>query len=60
MRFISPKEAEKLLAVSRWTLWRLRRVGAFPKPVKVSPGRIAFMAEEVEEWIRDRLAHSGD
>ena len=60
MRFISPREAEELLAVSRWTLWRLRRAGAFPRPVNVSPGRIAFVAEEVEEWIRDRLTHTGD
>jgi predicted DNA-binding transcriptional regulator AlpA len=55
VQFITPKDVEKLVSLSRWTVWRLWRAGTFPRPVKVSAGRIAFVAEEVEQWMKARM-----
>jgi predicted DNA-binding transcriptional regulator AlpA len=39
--------------VSRSTRQRLQRVG-FPKPLRVSPGRIAWREADVDRWINER------
>jgi predicted DNA-binding transcriptional regulator AlpA len=55
VRFITAKEVRELVSLSRTTLWRLCRAGLFPQPVKLSPGRIAFVREQVEDWMKARL-----
>jgi predicted DNA-binding transcriptional regulator AlpA len=61
-RFISPKELfgpERLAAISESTA---RRTPDFPKPVVLSrtasgkPARVAYVASEVEAWIKGRIA----
>lgn len=43
-----------LTSLSRTSIWRGVREGWFPPPVEVSPGRIAWYADEVETWIQSR------
>ena len=40
----------------RSQLWRLVRVGKFPQPVKVGPGRNAWVESEIDEFIAGRIA----
>lgn len=54
MRFIRPKDVLDLVGLSRTTLWRLCRDGAFPRPVRLSAGRSAFVYEAVQEWMEQR------
>ena len=42
--------------LSRSQRERLVDAGLYPKPVRVTAGRIAFVREEVEAWVRDRIA----
>jgi excisionase family DNA binding protein len=48
---VSVREACATLAVSRTTLWRLVNDGRVPRPVQVSPGRVAFRAEELQAFV---------
>jgi predicted DNA-binding transcriptional regulator AlpA len=41
---------------SRSTRERLVEAGLYPKPVRITAGRIGFVRSEVEEWVRDRIA----
>ena len=41
---------------SRAQLWRLWTTGKFPKPVKLSQSRNAWVASEVDDWIAARVA----
>ncbi|GAB4371825.1 MAG: hypothetical protein Kow00114_32960 [Kiloniellaceae bacterium] len=41
---------------NRMTLSRLIRQHGFPAPVRLSPGIAAYSAEEVDSWVRQRLA----
>jgi prophage regulatory protein len=51
LRFTAVRERTGL---SRSTVWRLERVGAFPKHIKVSANIVAWLEEDIIEWIRSR------
>jgi prophage regulatory protein len=56
-RLISPTEAAARLSLSRTTFWRLKRKDSrLPEPIQVSPGRVAFLEEEIDAYIAARLA----
>lgn len=45
-------EVQSLLGVSRTTLWRKVREGAFPAPVKINQAGncVAWFAHEIHDW----------
>jgi prophage regulatory protein len=49
LRFTAVRERTGL---SRSTVWRLERRGAFPKHIRVSANIVAWLEEDVVEWIR--------
>jgi prophage regulatory protein len=40
----------KLVTLSKCTIYRLIKAGLFPKPIKLSPGRVAWRKIDIEEW----------
>jgi prophage regulatory protein len=54
-RLLAPKEVVKRTSLSRTTLWRLSRSGAFPKPISLSPGRRGWPESAIVQWIQDRM-----
>lgn len=44
------------LAVGRTTVYALVSTAGFPKPVRVSPGRVAWPEDEVDAWLAARVA----
>lgn len=56
-RLLSIREVCALTSISRTTLWHKVREGQFPKPISLGGGiRKAFLAEEVDDWIAERVA----
>lgn len=48
---------QHLGGISRTTFWQLERdEPSFPKPVRVTPGRKAYVASEVEQFISKLVA----
>lgn len=47
---------EKGLSYSRDHLRRKCKAGEFPKPISVSDRRIAWIEDEVDAWLADRIA----
>jgi prophage regulatory protein len=41
--------------LSRSTVWRLERKGAFPKHHRISPNTVGWLEHEIEEWIQTRV-----
>lgn len=41
---------------SRVQLWKLIKAGLFPKPIKISENRRAWIQQEVLDWITQRAA----
>lgn len=50
---LKPRDVFALTTLSRTTIWRLRRLGEFPPPLRLSPGRLAWRRRAVKRWLRD-------
>jgi len=48
--------AARGIPLSKCQLWRLEKVGKFPKRVPVSAARHAWLASEIDDWIASRVA----
>lgn len=55
-RFIRSLELKQRTGLSKTTIWRKTRAGTFPKPVSLSSGIVAWLEDEVEDWLDDRIA----
>lgn len=54
---ILPKRAVvALTSLSATTIWRLVQKGDFPRPSKISPGRVGWSAIAIQEWMARRTA----
>ncbi len=49
-----PQTRERLGGISRTTLWRMTRAGIFPRPMRISPGRIGWRESTIEEYLEAR------
>jgi len=49
-RLLPWRAVRALTGVSRTTIWRLRKAGDFPRPVEVSPGRVAWREDDIAAW----------
>jgi prophage regulatory protein len=54
-RIIAAPQVLHLTALSRTTLWRQVRSGSFPAPVRLTPGRIGWFADEITAFLDSRL-----
>ena len=56
MELLSIKQVAGRLSIGRTALWQLAKQPDFPKLVKVTAGRKAFVKSEIDAWISKRLA----
>ena len=48
------KTLQQKIPLSDVTIWRMEKLGQFPKRRHISPGRVAWLASEVDAWIESR------
>jgi len=41
--------------LSRSTIWRLERRGAFPRHRRISSNAVAWLEQDVSDWIRSKV-----
>jgi prophage regulatory protein len=46
----------KGIPYSKVQLWRLEKLGKFPKRVRIGPARHGWSEDEIEAWIAARIA----
>lgn len=49
-------EVERRTSLSRSQLYFLMSEGRFPRPVNLTERRVAWVAEEVDAWVKARIA----
>lgn len=49
-RFMRERDVLDVTSLSRTTLWRVMKSGQFPRPVRISPGRVGWRESEVIAW----------
>lgn len=52
------REVERRTGLSRSTIYALVASEQFPAPIRVTANTTAWLAGEVDAWIRDRIAAS--
>lgn len=53
-KMYSRKEALRNVSLSATTVWRLEKKLAFPARRQLSPGKVGYVAEEIDKWIESR------
>lgn len=53
-RMLNEVQVRTLTTLSRASRWRMARCGEFPKPIKISTGRIAWRESEVLTWLASK------
>ncbi|MDO6562638.1 AlpA family transcriptional regulator [Amphritea sp. 1_MG-2023] len=56
MRLLRLPEVQKATALSRSSVYRLMNAGTFPASIQLSAKSIAWVEEEVQNWIQQRIA----
>jgi prophage regulatory protein len=51
-RLLRPKDVIRMVGLSRVGIWRLERDGKFPSRRRISSNAVAWLTEDVENWIR--------
>ena len=51
---LSMREVTVLTTYSRPSIYRLIATRGFPRPIKMGDVKIAFLADEVEAWLKSR------
>ena len=51
-------EVQRRTGYSKAWIYRLLKENRFPRPVKIGSRSIAFVENEIDEWINQRIAES--
>ncbi|EBR9313920.1 AlpA family phage regulatory protein [Salmonella enterica subsp. enterica serovar Muenchen] len=54
MSFLELADVVRRTSLSRPTIYRKMRAGAFPQKRKISERRVAWLEEEIDEWIKNK------
>lgn len=55
-RLMPIREVLSTISVGRTTLYGMVKAGKFPRPRKIGPKRVAWLASEVGDWVANRVA----
>ncbi len=55
-RIIDARERRQLVPYSNMHIWRLEKIGAFPKRIRLGANRVGWSLREIQGWIAARKA----
>ena len=58
-RIVPAKERRQLIPYSDMHIWRLEKVGQFPKRIRLGENRVGWSFQELQEWIAARKLERG-
>ena len=50
-RILRLREVQQQTRLSKATIYRLLRSGAFPRPIRLSERAVGWRTEEIDEWL---------
>ena len=54
MKILNAKQVTQITNLSRVTLWRMERAGKFPQRISISPNRVGWRDDDINNWIDSR------
>lgn len=58
MRAIRIKEVIQKVSLSQSTIYAMIAKGAFPKPFELTPGRVAWIEEDIDAWLTEKAGRA--
>lgn len=55
VRLLNLREVQKAIPYSASHIWRLEQAGNFPRRIKIGANRVAWAADEIQEWIASKM-----
>lgn len=55
---INRKEVERLTTLCRSSIYALMQDGRFPRPIRIADQRVAWVKQEITDWLNDRIANA--
>lgn len=52
--YIRKPELLKITGLSNSTIWRMEKIGQFPKRRKISKILVGWLSTEIEQWLQSR------
>ena len=52
------RAVQTITGLSRSTIYARMGAGTFPRPIRLGARSVGWLAEEIEEWIAERIAES--
>ncbi|HEN9559530.1 helix-turn-helix transcriptional regulator [Acinetobacter baumannii] len=56
LRLIRRKEVQNKTGFGPSSIYAMMAKGQFPKPIKLSERRVAWIESEIDQWIYERIA----
>ncbi len=53
-RIVRAKDVVEMIGLSRTTIWRMEKKGAFPRRVSLGVGSVGWRYSEVSQWMKAR------
>ena len=53
-RLVRMKELSRIVGYKPWSIYRLIRLGNFPRPVKLGQRAVAWRESDISDWIDSR------
>ncbi|MGN5084925.1 helix-turn-helix transcriptional regulator [Aeromonas sp. 31P] len=57
-KIMTREEVTKATTLSRSTMYQMISDGHFPKPIKLTAGRTAWLESDIAAWINSRISAS--
>ena len=58
-RLLGFPEVQHRIGLSRSTVWRLEKAQQFPKSIRISSGRRAWLESAIDAWIASKAGANG-
>ena len=53
-RLMRRREVEKILGISRSSIYRLMQEGRFPRPIRIGTAAVRWRASDITAWLESR------
>lgn len=56
MRIMRLNEVKSVTGLQRSSIYKYMAIGTFPKPVPLSDKAVGWVSDEIENWVKARIA----
>ena len=59
-KLLRRRQVEEITGVGHSSIYRLKREGKFPRPVRIGPAAVRWRASDITAWIESRPVAKGE